>query len=57
MEWECFRDASYYDMWCVRQKSERRFGHGFHLVNGGEAEVLCRILNKCAVDERLMEND
>ena len=56
-EWECFSDPSYYDMWCVRQKGERRFGHGFHLVNGGEAKALCDILNKYCIDERLIEQE
>lgn len=44
-EWECFSDPAYYDMWCVRQIGSRTFGEGFHLVNGDEAEMLCRFLN------------
>jgi hypothetical protein len=43
--WEFFQDASYYDMFCVRSKDDRQFGTGFHLVNGGEAEKLCDLLN------------
>lgn len=43
--WECFQDASYYDMWCVRQAHNRTFGHGFHLVNGEEAARLRDHLN------------
>lgn len=44
-DWECFSDPAYYDMWCVRQIGSRTFGEGFHLVNGDEAEMLCRFLN------------
>lgn len=55
--WECFQDSSYYDMWCVRRIVDRKFGHAFHLINGGEAQALCRILNKCVIDERLLQND
>jgi hypothetical protein len=44
--WEFFQDASYYDMFCVRSKSDRQFGAGFHLVNGDEAEKLCDLLNR-----------
>lgn len=43
--WECFRDASYYDMWCVRRVHERTFGSGFHLINGKEAAALRDLLN------------
>jgi len=43
--WETFRDPAYYEMHCVRQVGERRFGHGFHLVNGDEAQVLTDLLN------------
>ena len=43
--WESFSDASYYDMWCVRQVHDREFGHGFHLVNGDEAARLRDFLN------------
>lgn len=42
--WECFLDAGYYDLWCVRRVGEREFGQGFHLVNGKEAEALCAFL-------------
>ena len=45
LAWECFSDAAYYDMWCVRQIGERTFGQGFHLVNGDEAKALCDMLN------------
>ena len=47
-QWECFCDAAYFDMWCVREVGERRFGHGFHLVNGEEARGLCDHLNEQA---------
>lgn len=43
--WECFRDDSYYDMWCVRCVHDRTFGHGFHLVQGDEAAALRDLLN------------
>lgn len=45
-EWECFQDAAYYDMHCVRLKIERTFGVGFHLVNAEEARSLCDLLNQ-----------
>jgi hypothetical protein len=43
--WECFQDAAYYDMWCVRHTGERTFGQGFHLIRGEEAQALCDMLN------------
>ena len=45
LAWECFSDAAYYDMWCVRQVGERTFGQGFHLVTCEEAKALCDMLN------------
>lgn len=48
-KWEYFLDHSYYDMWCVRRKTERNFGQGFHVSDGAEAEALCDILNKYKV--------
>lgn len=47
--WETFNDSSYYDMWCVREAGERRFGHSFHLVNGDEARGLVKLLNRLAM--------
>lgn len=44
--WETFRDASYYDMWCVRPVGCTAFGEGFHLVNGDEAQALCQMLSR-----------
>ena len=44
--WECFCDPSYYDMWCVRRKHERKFGQGFHINNGKEAQALTDLLNE-----------
>ncbi len=44
--WECFQDASYFDMWCVRQVHDRKFGNGFHLVQGEEAAALRDLLNE-----------
>lgn len=52
-EWECFCDAGYFDMWCVREVGERRFGYGFHLVNGDEAQGLCDHLNEQARHRQL----
>lgn len=43
--WECFQDASYYDMWLVRRTKNRTFGEGFHLIRGEEAAALCELLN------------
>lgn len=43
--WETFSDPSYYNMWCVREVGERRFGHSFHLINGDEAHGLVELLN------------
>ena len=48
-QWEYFMDHSYYDMWCVRRKTERKWGQGFHVNDGNEAESLCRILNEYKV--------
>lgn len=47
--WECFQDAAYFDMWCVRQVKDRAFGSGFHLVNAEEAEGLRDLLNARSV--------
>lgn len=52
MTWEAFRDAAYFNMWCVRPVGERQFGRGFHLVNGDEAKDLADLL---AENERLRE--
>jgi len=43
--WECFRDAAYFDLWCVRQVGSRTFGDGFHVMSQPEAEALCRALS------------
>ena len=43
--WECFQDASYYDMWCVRRVDDRTFGQGFHMIRAEEARALCDLLN------------
>lgn len=57
LAWECFRDASYYDMWCVRQTDCRTWGQGFHLISGDEARSLCDLLNGLAVRAELEKND
>jgi hypothetical protein len=44
--WETFCDASYYDMWRVRRKTERGWGDGLHLADGLEAKALCSLLNQ-----------
>lgn len=49
--WECFQDASYYDMWCVRRVHDRTFGQGFHLVQGEEAAGLRDLLNTRTTNE------
>ena len=30
--WRAFRDARYFDLWCVRHSDDREFGAGFHLA-------------------------
>ena len=35
--WEAFRDARYFDLWCVRHSDGREFGAGFHLAHEAEA--------------------
>lgn len=44
-EWECFQDAAYFDMHCVRLDGVRTFGMGFHLADREEAKALCDLLN------------
>ncbi len=43
--WECFMDASYFDMWAVRRKNNRSFNECIHVKTRGEAEYLTRALN------------
>lgn len=43
--WECFRDEAFFDMWCVRPKGERRFGHSFHVTTEEEADGLVALLS------------
>ena len=43
--WETFSDVAYYDMWCVREVGERRWGHSFHMADEVEARGLVGILN------------
>lgn len=45
-EWECFCDSAYYNLWCVRRRTEREFGRGFHLHNKDEALALTKLLNR-----------
>lgn len=44
--WESFLDESYFNMWCIRPRGDKRFGVGFHLSNGDEAALLARALNR-----------
>ena len=44
--WEAFKDEAYYGLWCVRPVDEKRFGVGFHVSNGNEADLLKRTLNR-----------
>lgn len=43
--WETFSDPAYFEMWCVREVGERRWGHGFHVMTQQEAEGLRDLLN------------
>lgn len=43
--WETFCDAAYYDLWCVRQVGQRKFGEGYHVQSEDEARHLCDTLN------------
>lgn len=53
--WECFCDESYYHLWRVRKKNERRWDAGFHVQNKGEAEELRDLLNamELAINESI----
>ena len=49
-EWVCLRTPVYYELWCVRRKTERQlgnmcFGQSFHLPNKDEALALAKMLN------------
>ncbi len=45
-QWECFSDASYYDKWAVRNKTDRAFHSAIHVSTKEEAEFLTLKLNK-----------
>lgn len=50
-EWECRRTPVYYELWCVRRKTERQlgqmfFGQRFHIPNKDEALALTKLLNR-----------
>jgi hypothetical protein len=51
-EWETFCDISYYDLWRVRRKGERRFNDGFDLQHREEAMALVELLNKLERERR-----
>ncbi len=45
--YEMFRDDSYYDMWCVRNKDDRRFNSpmSFHFEKHADASEFLRLIN------------
>lgn len=45
-EYEVFTDSSYYDMWCVKNKDNRRFDSpmSFHFVKYDDAEEFKRLI-------------
>jgi hypothetical protein len=49
VEWECFKDTSYYNFWAVRPVGQREWGKCFHLVQAEEARALTALLTKHAV--------
>lgn len=46
VQYECFSDSSYYDLWCVRKIGEKRWGYCYHLNSKEEAEGLTEELNR-----------
>jgi hypothetical protein len=44
IEWECFSDPSYFDMWCVRPVGSRDFGEAVHVVTEQSARNLIDLL-------------
>ena len=46
--YEMFKDESYYDMWCVRNKDDRDFNSitNWHFVHKKDAYDLLMLLNK-----------
>lgn len=46
LQWECFIDESYFQLYCVRNKDDKQFESCFHLPNKIDAKQLCNILNK-----------
>lgn len=57
--WECYSDASYYDLWAVRIAGERRWGWSYHMNRKEEAEGLCKRLNdmEWRIESLRAEND
>lgn len=45
LDWEYFSDASYYDKWAVRNKTDRKFHSAIHVATKEEAEFLVGKLN------------
>lgn len=45
-KYEIFRDSSYYDMWCVRSKDDRRFNSpmSFHFAMKKDADEFKRLI-------------
>ena len=44
--WEYFCDRSYYDMWAVRNNSDKSFTSAVHVMTENEAKFLVEKLNK-----------
>jgi hypothetical protein len=50
-EWEIFQDLSYYDMWAVRDKSDKSFNSPrlFHFNNEQDARQFLSLVKKANV--------
>lgn len=47
-EYELFSDSAYYDMWCVRNRDDRRFDSptSFHFDTRTEAEMFKMLIER-----------
>lgn len=47
-KWEMFQDPSYYDMWAIRDNTDRSFNSQtlFHMETKEDAEALLKLLEK-----------
>lgn len=43
-KYETFSDPAYYDMWCVREVGEKRWGYCFHVMSENEAKGIADAL-------------